>query len=507
MNGFRPEYIRAAIQNEANRVACAAMSTRNDVLNKASFNLASLGVPGSEIIHSLRPAALQNGLKKREIYSTINSGMRAGRRHPRSAPANGYKGPKSNTTPNRAVETASAGMVERRRHDASSFPSCDAPHKFKVAGDKGPSKLDGELRRHIYPRAGLPVRVKIKLERYGETGFQNWYAVTRDGVAGWQAQKPAQYVSVPYVGSLNTFDSELTSDALMWPEGEKDVDTLTRLDVPAFTFGGTGDGLPVDIESYLKDRHLVIPADNDQAGRDHAEKKAALAHSMGAASIKIVHFPELPEKNDVSDFIEGGGTIEQLVDRATKALLWRPDASASNCESDAETLEIEDPSKTGAEIKRLAKLTPIEYEHARKSAAVKLGIRVEVLDRPVKAARGENGDTKGQGRPLELPTIEPWPAPVNGADLLDDICNAVRRYLVLPDGSEETLVLWAIHAHAFERFEHTPRLAITSPEKQCGKTTTLDVLGELVARPLPTSNATTPAIFRTIEIAKPTRGK
>ena len=176
------------------------------------------------------------------------------------------------------------------------------------------------------------MRVKIKLERYGETGFQNWYAVTRDGVAGWQAQKPAQYVSVPYVGSLNPFDSELTSDALMWPEGEKDVDTLTRLDVPAFTFGGTGDGLPVDIESYLKDRHLVILADNDQAGRDHAEKKAALAHSMGAASIKIVHFPELPEKNDVSDFIEGGGTAEQLVDRATKALLWRPDASASNCE-------------------------------------------------------------------------------------------------------------------------------------------------------------------------------
>ena len=505
MNGFRPEYIRAAIQNEANSVACAATSTRNEALNKASFNLASLGVPGCEIIHSLRPAALQNGLKKREIYSTINSGMRAGRRHPRSAPANSYKGPEGNTTPSRAVETASAGMVERRRHDASSFPSCDAPHKFKVAGDKGPSKLDGELRRHIYPRAGRPVRVKIKLERYGETGFQNWYAVTRDGVAGWQAQKPAHYVSVPYVGSLNPFDSELTSDALMWPEGEKDVDTLTRLAVPSFTFGGTGDGLPVDIESYLKDRHLVILADNDQAGRDHAEKKAALAHSMGAASIKIVHFPELPEKNDVSDFIEGGGTVEQLVDRATKALLWRPDASPSNGESDAEPLQIDDRSETDAEIKRLAKLTPIEYERERKSAARKLGIgRVLVLDSAVKAVRGENSDTKGQGRPLELPTIEPWPEPVNGAGLLDDICNAVKRYLVLPEGSAEVLALWAIHTHALERFEHSPRLAITSPEKQCGKTTTLDVLGEIVARPLPTSNATTAAIFRTIEIAKPT---
>ena len=103
-----------------------------------------------------------------------------------------------------------------------------------------------------------------------------------------------------------------------------------------------------------------------------------------------------------------------------------------------------------------------------------------------------------------MPTIERWHEPINGADLLDDICNAVKCYLVLPEGSAEVLALWAIHTHALECFGHSPRLAITSPEKQCGKTTTLDVLGELVARPLPTSNATTAAIFRTIEIAKPT---
>ena len=168
-------------------------------------------------------------------------------------------------------------------------------------------------------------------------------------------------------------------------------------------------------------------------------------------------------------------------------------------------VKIDNSSEINAEIKRLAKLPPIEYERERKSAAERLGIdRLGTLDAAVKVARSESGDTKGQGRPLELLIIEPWPEAVNGANLLEDICHALKRYLVLPDGGAETLALWTVHTHAYECFAHSPRLAITSPEKGCGKTTTLDVIGELVARPLPTSNATTAAIFRTIEKAKPT---
>jgi putative DNA primase/helicase len=318
MNGFRPEYIQAAIQNEANRVACAALSTRNDTLNRAAYNLASLGVSGSEIIHSLRPAAIQCGLKNGEIYSTINGAMRAGKQHPRSAPLNGFKRPGGNATPG-----LPAGTMPHRADDGS-LPNCDAPDKFKVANDGGPSKLDGELRRHVYRSSGRPVRVKIKLERNGETRFQNWYCVVLDGVSGWQAQKPTEFIAVPYVGSLDPFDRELSCDALIWPEGEKDVDTLTQLGVPAFTFGGTGDGLPVEAASYIKDRQVVILADNDDGGRAHAEKKAALAHSADAASVRVVHFPELPPKADVSDFIGVGGTIEQLHARIDAAPVWMP---------------------------------------------------------------------------------------------------------------------------------------------------------------------------------------
>jgi hypothetical protein len=177
-----------------------------------------------------------------------------------------------------------------------------------------------------------------------------------------------------------------------------------------------------------------------------------------------------------------------------------PEDAINNDQLDADILSRDED----AEIRRLAKLPPIEYQRQRKAAAASLEIGVRALDDEVRAACAEDKTTKGQGRPLELPVIELWPQSVNGADLLDDICNSVRKYLVLPEGSAETLALWAVHAHAFECFGHSPRLAITSPEKGCGKTTTLDIVGELVAKPLPTSNATTAAVFRTVEMASPT---
>ena len=149
-----------------------------------------------------------------------------------------------------------------------------------------------EIRRHYYPSDGLPKqKVKIKLKSEPKDKWVTWYRIFRHGVPiGWQAKKPNDYIALPYVTTvLNPFDSELKADDLLWPEGEKDTDTLSGLSLPAFTFGGVGDGLPDGIGSYLKDRSLVILADNDDPGREHAEKKAAMAHASGAASIRLVH--------------------------------------------------------------------------------------------------------------------------------------------------------------------------------------------------------------------------
>ena len=116
---------------------------------------------------------------------------------------------------------------------------------------------------------------------------------------------------------------ELVADEIFWPEGERDVDSLSKLNLPAFTFGGTGDGLPDDIAEYLKGRKIVVLADNDEPGRAHAEKKAAAAHAAGARAIKILHFTELPPKGDVSDFIKNGGTAQLLLEWMDTTPLWQ----------------------------------------------------------------------------------------------------------------------------------------------------------------------------------------
>ncbi len=50
----------------------------------------------------------------------------------------------------------------------------------------------------------------------------------------------------------------------------------------------------------------------------------------------------------------------------------------------------------------------------------------------------------------------------------------------------------------------TPRLAVTSPERRCGKATLLILLSAFVVRPLSTANITAAALFRVVDMVHPT---
>lgn len=110
----------------------------------------------------------------------------------------------------------------------------------------------------------------------------------------------------------------------------------------------------------------------------------------------------------------------------------------------------------------------------------------------------------GAGTSISLANPEPWLDEVDGADLIGELVATFLRFVGLPEWAPVVLALWVLHSHAHDAADVSPLLALTSPEKRCGKSTTLHVLGALVPRPLPASNVTAPALFRAVEKFRPT---
>lgn len=61
------------------------------------------------------------------------------------------------------------------------------------------------------------------------------------------------------------------------------------------------------------------------------------------------------------------------------------------------------------------------------------------------------------------------------------------------------VALWIVHTHAFDDFRFTPRLGVTSPERNCGKTTLMSFLSYIVRSGILLSHVTPPAVFHEIE--------
>lgn len=108
-------------------------------------------------------------------------------------------------------------------------------------------------------------------------------------------------------------------DAPVWiVEGEKDVDRLMSLKLFA-TCNPMGAGKWRESYSkHLQGRTCRIIADNDDVGRKHARSVARSLQSQ-AASIRIVDLPGLPDHGDVSDWLDGGGTVDALAKLAEQA--------------------------------------------------------------------------------------------------------------------------------------------------------------------------------------------
>jgi hypothetical protein len=161
------------------------------------------------------------------------------------------------------------------------------------------------------------------------------------------------------------------------------------------------------------------------------------------------------------------------------------------------------------EIERLASLESIDYEIARVEAAKLLGVRAHVLDRAVAKKRRALGlDTRqgddGQGRAVKIVDVLPWPEPVGGDRIATTLAAVLKTYAVLPDPAADTIALWILHTWLANEFMISPRLAVVSPTKGCGKTTVLRLLNKIVRRPKRAGSISPPALFRAVEQFQPT---
>jgi putative DNA primase/helicase len=108
------------------------------------------------------------------------------------------------------------------------------------------------------------------------------------------------------------------------------------------------------------------------------------------------------------------------------------------------------------------------------------------------------------GRRVEFADPEPWPRPVDGVVVADAVSKAVTHYVATSAAVADTVALWVVHTHMVGAFDISPRLAVVSVTKGCGKTLLFRVLAALVHRPKTTGSVSPASLFRAVERYQPT---
>ena len=150
-------------------------------------------------------------------------------------------------------------------------------------------------------------------------------------------------------------------------------------------------------------------------------------------------------------------------------------------------------------IAKLAAMKPLDYERVRHEKAKELGCRPNVLDQIVQAARNEDDESFN----LPFPNIEPWPDPVVPAEVLDEVSTTTRRFVVTELEQADASALWSTFTWFVDVVNIAPLAIINAPEKACGKSLLLDVMGRMSCRPLPVANVSTASLFRSVELWRP----
>lgn len=225
-------------------------------------------------------------------------------------------------------------------------------------------------------------------------------------------------------------------------EGERDVLSAERIGMVATTNPGGAGKWDTLCEKYsihvpLENRMVWVIPDNDDAGRAHAGQIAGQLHGW-ARSVKIIELPDLPEKGDLTDFVEKHGH-----DEAKRLILELGEAAQEYEPADTESASerVEEPREIiHNAIPRLQQRdTAIIDDTAVLDAMVwARGVEPALYDEAIDAARGKRGivrelETAIRSRSLRVATPED--------DATTTVADALGAIHVDPPPGTEGLVI------------------------------------------------------------------
>jgi Protein of unknown function (DUF3631) len=282
-------------------------------------------------------------------------------------------------------------------------------------------------------------------------------------------------------------------------EGEKDADNLARLGYMGATCNpGGANKWRSAYNEHFRGADVVLLPDNDEAGWKHVNTVGAALTGV-ASGIRVLIMPD--GKKDVSDWIEAGGTREQLdalIDSAPP--FWVQPSAQPQDDAGKEKAQSEEDALLDA----LADLpNGVEFARRRKRLAKALGVPQDAVDAEVEARRLDR-EIKANAPLFGHWEIEPWPETADGDALLRDIIARIRRHVVISHDGALTIALWIMLAWVHDEVaRHSPILTLSSAEPECGKSETIGVISYLIPRCIATVDISKAAIYRSIERWRP----
>ena len=176
---------------------------------------------------------------------------------------------------------------------------CDYKAAFDWLRSHGYESFLGERPAPKTDRHGVRLQGRDRHEPLPDSPFEpkDFRQRRSDGNGGWIWKGPER--AVPY--KLPELIASGTAPVLI-AGGEKDVDNLRALGFTATSnHGGEGKWWP-ELTPYFKDRRVFLLCDNDEQGEKHQQVVGAALNGV-ASEIRVVRFPELSAKGDVSDWI------------------------------------------------------------------------------------------------------------------------------------------------------------------------------------------------------------